>query len=80
MNKLKSWLNKWDNNAMLHEHERRHVERLIDYLDIVKTPHSESFDMPDLLNDFRKFYAQYDSRRGKNFTETFSFLADWYTA
>ena len=80
MNKLKSWLNKWDNNAMLHEHERRHVERLIDYLDIVKTPHSESFDMPDLLNDFRKFYAQYDSRSGKNFTETFSFLADWYTA
>ena len=50
-----------------------------DYLDIVKTPHSETFDRPSLLNDFKQFYTQYDTRRNKNFTQTFPALADWYT-
>jgi hypothetical protein len=45
---------------------------------VVKTPHSETFDMPSLLNDFRKFYQQYDERRGKDFTATFPALEEWY--
>jgi organic radical activating enzyme len=76
--RLQNWLDQWTNNVMLQEHERNHVQRLIDYLDVVKTPHSEAFDMPKLLNDFREFYTQYDQRRGKNFTETFPNLAKWY--
>ena len=63
---------------MLHEHERNHVQRLIDYLDVVKTPHSDAFDIPCLHNDFRSFFTQYDQRRGKNFAETFPDLSDWY--
>jgi len=51
---------------------------LIDYLDLVKTPHSETFDRPALLNDFHKFYQQYDQRRGKIFAETFPQLKAWY--
>ena len=46
---------------------------------MVKTPHSEAFELPKLLNDFRQFHTQYDQRRNKNFTETFPLLADWYT-
>jgi len=34
--------------------------------------------MPKLHNDFKKFYTQYDQRRGKNFTSTFTNLAEWY--
>jgi hypothetical protein len=49
---------------------------LIDYLDVVKTPHSEAFDLPQLLNDFGKFYKQYDQRRGKDFAKTFPKLKD----
>jgi hypothetical protein len=62
----------------MHEHELNHLQRLIDYLDVVKTPHSEAFEMPKLHNDFRQFFTQYDQRRGKNFAETFPLLADWY--
>jgi hypothetical protein len=51
---------------------------LIDYLDIVKTPHSEAFDRPRLLNDFKQFYTQYDQRRGKVFSLAFPALNPWY--
>jgi hypothetical protein len=51
---------------------------VIDYLDVVKTPHSEAFDMPKLLNDFKQFYTQYDQRRGKDFAATFPALQEWY--
>ena len=61
-----------------HEHEHNHLQRLIDYLDVVKTPHSEAFELPKLLNDFRQFYTQYDQRRGKNFRTTFPNLVEWY--
>ena len=76
--RLQAWLDHWENNVYLQEHERNHVRRLIDYLDVVKTPHSDAFDMPKLHNDFKKFYRQYDQRRGKDFSATFSRLRDWY--
>jgi organic radical activating enzyme len=63
---------------ILEEHEHNHIQRLIDYLDVVKTPHSEAFDRPKLLNDFQEFYTQYDQRRGKDFVKTFPHLAEWY--
>jgi hypothetical protein len=62
----------------LHEHEVNHTQRLIDYLDVVKTPHSEAFELPKLLNDFREFYTQYDQRRNKSFNVTFPKIKDWY--
>ena len=77
---LSQFLTRHQNSEYLHEHEINHTLRLIDYLDVVKTPHSEAFDMPKLLNDFRQFYTQYDQRRGKNFTETFPELAEWYNS
>ena len=76
--RLQAWLDQWTDNVMLQPHERNHVARLIDYLDVVQTPHSEAFERPRLLNDFRKFYDQYDQRRVKNFGQTFPALAEWY--
>jgi len=66
------------NNIYMHEHELNHTQRLIDYLDTVKTPHSDAFEMPKLHNDFKQFFSQYDQRRNKNFVNTFPKLADWY--
>jgi len=77
-NTLAEWAYKNRANPWLQEHELNHTQRLIDYLDVVKTPHSDSFDMPSLHNDFKKFYTQYDQRRGKNFTEAFPKLKEWY--
>ena len=62
----------------MHEHEINHLQRLVDYLDVVKTPHSDAFDMPKLHNDFYLFHQQYDSRRGKDFGATFPKLKTWY--
>jgi organic radical activating enzyme len=76
--KLQKWLDTWGSDKLLHLHEKNHVRRLIDYLDTVKTPHNETFDMLRLLNDFKLFYQQYDQRRSKNFTTTFPKLAEWY--
>ena len=76
--RLVTWLEHWTDSEFIQEHEINHTQRLIDYLDVVKTPHSDAFDMPKLLNDFRQFYTQYDQRRGKNFCETFPELKEWY--
>ena len=76
--RLQDFLDRNYTNPYMHEHELNHLQRLIDYLDVVKTPHSETFDMPSLHNDFKQFFTQYDTRRNKNFTATFPALADWY--
>lgn len=64
--------------SYLHEHEWNHLQRLVNYLDVVKTPHSDAFDRPKLLNDFRQFYTQYDQRRSKDFGQAFPNLMEWY--
>jgi organic radical activating enzyme len=76
--RLIQWMSKHNGHDYLQEHEINHVNRLINYLDQVKTPHSEAFEMPKLLNDFKQFYTQYDQRRNKNFKDTFPNLQKWY--
>jgi hypothetical protein len=76
--RLNLFLSDMQSHACLHAHEIAHVQRLVDYLDVVKTPHSEAFDLPSLRNDFKQFYSQYDARRGKNFASTFPHMKEWY--
>jgi organic radical activating enzyme len=76
--RLATWLAHWADSEFIHEHEVNHTQRLIDYLDVVKTPHSDAFDMPKLLNDFKQFYTQYDQRRSKDFGAAFPELKEWY--
>lgn len=75
---LQNWLQHNKDNALLQEHEINQLQRLIDYLEVVKTPHSEVFETDKLHNDFKQFYMQYDIRRQKNFAKTFPTLKDWY--
>jgi len=75
---LETWLATNLDSPLLHEHEVNHTQRLIDYLDVVKTPHSDTFDMPLLHNDFKQFYSQYDHRRHKSFDSVFPNLKEWY--
>jgi hypothetical protein len=77
-NQVYEFILKHKDDNTLHDLEKDQLQRLVDYLDVVKTPHSEAFEMPALLNDFKQFYQQYDQRREKNFIETFPNLADWY--
>ena len=75
---LDTWLVANQLDPVLQEHEVNHTQRLIDYLDVVKTPHSDTFEMPTLHNDFKQFYSQYDHRRHKNFGSVFPNLKEWY--
>lgn len=77
-NKLYGWMLHHQDNSVLHQHERDHVSRLIDYLDVVKTPHSEAFEMSKLHNDFKNFYSQYDIRRNKDLLTVFPTLKSWH--
>ena len=66
-------------NPDLNNFEKSNIERLIDYLDIVKTPHGEGYVQSTAQKDFKQFYEQYDQRRGKDFRKTFSnLLVEWY--
>ena len=76
--RLQKWFDLNSDSKFLHEFERNQVQRLIDYLDVVKTPHSEAFETPKLHNDFWQFYNQYDVRRNKNFDNTFPSMKEWY--
>ena len=77
--KLQDWFDSDRPIDMLTDAEKERIQRLIDYLDIVKTPHKNTADMPKLYNDFKAFFAQYDIRRNKNFVETFPGpFAEWF--
>ena len=76
--RLQQWHDEHIEGTFLHEYELNQLKRLIDYLDIVKTPHAGAAEQSVLQRDFKAFYTQYDVRRGKNFTETFPALAEWY--
>jgi organic radical activating enzyme len=79
-NNLAQWMVQHKGHSYLHEHEINHTQRLIDYLDVVKTPHAEAFDIPKLRNDFREFYTQYNVRRRKHFVAAFPELETWYNS
>ena len=77
--KIDKWINSERPQAMLDEGEKESVIRLIDYLDIVKTPHKNTAETPKLYNDFKSFFSQYDIRREKDFVSTFPGpLAEWF--
>lgn len=76
--KLNTWYNTNKSSALLHQMELNQVQRLIDYLDVVKTPHAGAAEQAVLQQDFKQFYTQYDQRRGKDFVKSFPSLAEWY--
>ena len=76
--RLQTWYDRNQDSELLHQMERNQVQRLIDYLDVVKTPHAGAAEQSVLQQDFKNFYTQYDQRRGKDFCLAFPDLADWY--
>ena len=64
--------------ALVQDWEADQLSRLIEYLDVVKTPHRNTADRDKLEHDFKVFHEQYDKRRGKDFRKTFPNLVEWY--
>ena len=77
--KIQAWLDKHRDSGFLLEHEITQIQRVIDYIDVVKQGHSRAEeDIEKHFHDFKSFYVQYDKRRGKDFKKTFPMLAEWY--
>jgi organic radical activating enzyme len=77
--KLKNWFDIHKNNDVIAVHEKAQIQRLIDYIEVVDQGHVNTENEKELhFHDFKSFYEQYDKRRGKNFTETFPELKEWY--
>ena len=66
------------NEKHLEHMEINQTQRLIDYLDVVKTPHAGAAEQSKLQKDFKAFYSQYDKRSGKDFEKTFPIIGEWY--
>ena len=78
--RLQAWFDNNSKNPLLHQFELNQLQRLIDYLDVVKTPHMGAAEQSVLQQDFKQFYTQYDQRRNKNFTQAFPSLTEWYNS
>ena len=66
------------NEKHLEHMEVNQTQRLIDYLDVVKTPHAGAAEQSKLQKDFKAFYSQYDKRSGRDFAKTFPIIGEWY--
>jgi len=67
-----------DGQLLVQPWEQDQVSRLIEYLDVVKTPHRNTADRELLEHDFKLFYEQYDARRGFDFRKTFPNMVEFY--
>lgn len=76
---IKNWFDKNKSSPFLEEIERDSIQRLIDYLEVVKTPYTDFQEKERLWKDMKSFYQQYDQRRRKDITQTFpKVFVDWY--
>jgi hypothetical protein len=76
-NNLNNWYQKNKDGELWHAHELANIERLIDYLITVDSPHRRTSNPVTLWRDFKTFYAQYDVRRNKDINVFPKILTDW---
>ena len=77
---IEAWINKnWNDgkNGFI-EWERDSMVRLVTYIRQIETGHAHTSSIQTRERDFKSFYTQYDTRRNKNFVETFPQLKEWW--
>ena len=75
---LKVWYEVNKNSPYLNSMERGDVERLIEYVKVIETPHAYDTDLEANRRDFKKFYTQYDIRRNKTIRIFPKEFLEWY--
>lgn len=66
------------NKVHLTEGESAQVQRLIDYIEVVVSPHHRASDDKEVLHhDIKSFYQQYDLRRNKDVNVFPAIFTDW---
>ncbi len=64
--------------GVLHRMEYDGIVRTIAYIREIDEGHYNTSSMASRQRDFKSFYTQYDTRRGKEFASTFPDLAQWF--
>jgi organic radical activating enzyme len=75
---LKVWYEVNKNSPYLNSMEKGDVERLIEYVKVIETPHAYDTDLEANRRDFKKFYTQYDIRRNKTIRIFPKEFLEWY--
>ena len=73
--RLKIWLDENLYHDFLHQMEKDHIERLIEYL---QNDTNQLVGKESLRQFFKNYYKQYDKRRNKNLIQTFPIIGEWY--
>lgn len=73
--RLKIWLDENLYHDFLHQMEKDHIERLIEYL---QNDTNQLVGKESLRQFFKNYYKQYDKRRKKNLIQTFPIIGEWY--
>jgi hypothetical protein len=72
--KLNSWYKK--NKEYIGHYSE--MERLLEYINVVETAHSDALDMEANKRDFKSFYNQYDERRNLDIGIFPEYFLKWY--
>tara|TARA_R110000868_G_scaffold8320_7_gene43528 strand:- start:622 stop:2064 length:1443 start_codon:yes stop_codon:yes gene_type:complete len=79
--KLQTWYDNNQHSKLFAPSEMNQIQRLLDYIEVVKKGHAfVPDDKRALFCDFKSFFTQYDIRRSKEFVTTFPGMAEWYNA
>lgn len=93
-NEIESLVHSDEASKLFTVYDKEQIKQFIVYLRSAQVPHKEetvshdaknfnelekTFNKESLAKDFKSFFSQYDTRRNKNFSQTFPRLADWYT-
>ncbi|MFP5518968.1 MAG: hypothetical protein ACLGGX_03640, partial [Bdellovibrionia bacterium] len=78
---IQQWLRKNSESPFVNEYEKASLERLCEYLRDISSPHRKASDLDLRRFDFKKFFEQYDKRRGKDIRKTFPVnFVTWYNS
>jgi len=75
---LEEWYSTVKDSPLLNTMEKGDIERLISYVDVIKTPHSYDTNLEENKKDFKNFFMQYDKRRGKSIRIFPQEFLEWY--
>jgi organic radical activating enzyme len=75
---LDEWYDKNKDNKVITQWEKDDLERLIEYVKVIKTAHSYDDDLEINRRDFKSFFKQYDKRRNTDINVFPDYFLEWF--
>jgi hypothetical protein len=75
---LRDWIGA--NRSQASSYEIDHIQRGVDYIEVVERPHDAATDEQALRRDLKSFHRQYDARRGKTVAVFPPIFTEWLSS